>query len=223
MSKPWKMSQPMMLPGVELDGTARDEHLVALGVLPDALEVEDAQWVSGAVMSPARMHPQNTSWCATHRGVERCLMNRWASRLFAEPGSATAERPRPPRNASQPRRLEHRGRWSTQPDRVAVQDAEHGEHQPVQVADQHGVEPEQSVAADERQRQEDGHADDAPADPRRSTLDGGVGAPRKLAAMRIHCDEFSQRRQEYPVAPPRDTPFSSLDRGVDAADGGWRR
>ena len=54
------------------------------------------------------MQPQNTSWCAIHRVVERLRMNDWATRFDAtRPGRATALAPRLPflRNDCHPRRL----------------------------------------------------------------------------------------------------------------------
>jgi hypothetical protein len=45
-------------------------HLVAVALLADALEVQQPN-VSGNVTSAARMHPQNTSWWASQREVDR--------------------------------------------------------------------------------------------------------------------------------------------------------
>ena len=46
--------------------------------------------------------------------------------------------------------------------RVAVGDAEHGEHDSEQVADERGIEPDEAVAADERQRDHDRDTDKTP-------------------------------------------------------------
>jgi hypothetical protein len=58
--------------------------------------------------------------------------------------------------------VQHRRRRSAQPHRVAVDDAEHGEHGAEQVADERGVEPHQPVAADEGQRNNQRDRDQAP-------------------------------------------------------------
>ena len=58
------------------------------------------------VTSPARMHPQNTSWWASHRARDRRRMNPCVNRwVAASDGSAATLRALRCRNASQPRRL----------------------------------------------------------------------------------------------------------------------
>ena len=84
---------------------ARHVHLVAVGLLADALEVEEPR-VSGKVTRAARMQPQNTSWWASQRVRERRRMNPWARRWVpTRPGSAARLRALRWRKASQPRRL----------------------------------------------------------------------------------------------------------------------
>ena len=68
------------------------------------------------------------------------------------------------RKASQPRRLSIAVGGRREPHRVAVDDAEHHEDDAEQVADEGGVEPHEPVAADERDRQRDRDADQAPHD-----------------------------------------------------------
>src|SRR5262245_28401297 len=60
--------------------------------------------------------------------------------------------------------VQHRRRRTAQPDAVAVGDAEDREQDAEQVADQRCVEPDEPLAADERDRNEDGNADDAPGE-----------------------------------------------------------
>ena len=102
------MIQPMML--------RLSKVMVAIGPAYASYSVllppDDSKWrrpsTSGKVTSAARMHPQNTSWCATHRARDRRRMNPWAMRLEAtRPGRAAALAPRRPRvrKACHPRRL----------------------------------------------------------------------------------------------------------------------
>ena len=61
--------------------------------------------------------------------------------------------------------VEHRRRRATQPDRVPIGDAEHGEHDTEQVTNERRIEPDETVATDERQRNHDYDTDNTPREP----------------------------------------------------------
>jgi hypothetical protein len=160
-------------PGVELEGAdPRHEHLVPVTLLIDALEVQQAQRQGERHQCGQDAAPEDELMGQPPRAgsvADEALREQMGDdeRRKGEQIAAPVLAEGIPTSA-----VQHRGRWSAQPHRVAVEDAEHHEDDPEQVADQRGIEPQQALAAEEGDGERDGDADQTPGQP--SPVEGGV-------------------------------------------------
>ena len=157
------MSQPTTLPASKLQrADPRHVHLVAVGLLPDALEVQQTQGQRERHESSEDAPPEH-QLVSQPSGPRTTTDEALGEELRADQGrqsdqvGALAPAERIPTPA-----VEHRRRRATNPHRVAVDDAKHGEHQSEQIADQGGVEPHQAVAAQEGEGKRDRDGDQPP-------------------------------------------------------------
>ena len=163
MSRAWNMNQPTMLSASKLHrADLRQVHLVVVGLLADALEVQQSQRQRERDQRQRGCTPRTRVGAratAPATGADEPLGQQLRRDQRRQRGGVAGLTP-PERIPASP--VQHRRRRSPQPHRIPVHDAEHREHDAEQVADERGVEPHQPVAADERQRHHDGDRDQAP-------------------------------------------------------------
>ena len=152
--------------GVELQGAdARHVHLVVVGALADALEVQQSQRQRDRDEPGEDATPEHQLMgeppCARPAPDE--TLGKQVRRDQRRQRHGVACLALPERIPTAP--VQHRRRWPPQPDRVPVRHAEHREDDAEQIADERGVEPHQPVAADERQRDHDRDTDHTPRQP----------------------------------------------------------
>ncbi len=143
----------------------RHVHLVTVGLLFDALEVQQTKrkWDGhepGKDAPPENklMSEPSRSRSATNEPLCQQLScdQRWQRHNVV--GLALPE-------CLPAAAVEHRRRWPSQPDGVAVGHAEHSEDDAEEIPDQRRVEPDQTIASNERHRDNDCNAGNTPRDP----------------------------------------------------------